>query len=407
MIELVSPAGSFDRFLTALHYGADAVYIGGKEFSLRAFSENFTLAQMKEAIVIARSKNKKIYAALNIFAANDDFKTLPKYIEKLAKIGVDAVIASDLGIIKLAQKIAPELSIHLSTQANTTNLYSAIAYAQMGIKRIVLARELSLKEIAAIRTGLDKDFKDVRLEAFVHGAMCVSYSGRCLLSNYLSDRASNRGECVQPCRWEYYISEVNRAEQKFEVQQDGRGTYILNSKDLNMLPYIDKLYEAGVTAFKIEGRAKSSYYLATVTNAYRRAIDGFYKTAPKFKIDKNLLEEPYKASNRSFTTGFYFGDTDRQNLSGSSPVSEYEFLAEVIGYDDGKGAILVEQRNRFLAGDTVEILSNGVNFNKRFKIEKMFDTDGAELTDAKNVQQKIYIKSDIALAQKDILRRAK
>lgn len=405
MIELLAPAGDYQKFLTALHFGADAVYIGGKDFNLRAFSDNFSLDEIKRAVETAHKLGKKIYVTLNIYASNDDFKTLPKFIKDISDAGVDAVIVSDIGIINFVREFAPKTEIHLSTQANVTNVFSALAYAKMGIKRIIPAREISLKEIWDMRAVLPRD---VGIEAFAHGAMCISYSGRCLLSNYLTQRSSNRGECAQPCRWEYSITEKSREGERYEIEEDKRGTYILNSRDLNMLAYIDKMHHSGITSLKIEGRAKSSYYVATIVNAYRRALNSYYKTMPRYSPEKTILEEPVKASNRGFTTGFYFGnesDETRENIETSAPTQTYEFVAEVLGYENG--AAVLEQRNKFSVGETVEILSPDENFLRSFTVEKITDESGADITVADKVKAKLYVKCPFTLKEKDILRRKK
>ncbi|MGN1207902.1 MAG: peptidase U32 family protein, partial [Christensenellales bacterium] len=283
-IELLSPAGDMEKLKTAFYFGADACYFAGKKFGLRAFSSNFDDEQLKESIEYAHKLGKKCYITLNILAHNADFDGMAEYIKYLDEIHADAVIVSDIGIMSLVKTVAPNLEIHVSTQANITNKYSAMEFVKFGAKRLILARELSIEEIKEIRDYIPKD---IVLETFVHGAMCISYSGRCLLSNYLTGRDSNRGACVQACRWEYCIREKNR-DDYMEVQEDNRGTYILNSKDLCMIEHIKDLYDAGVRSFKIEGRMKSPYYVATTTNAYRRAVDEFYESK---QLDKTLVDE--------------------------------------------------------------------------------------------------------------------
>lgn len=403
VMELLAPAGDYQKFLTAMHFGADAVYIGGKDFNLRAFCENFTMEEIAKAAEYAHARGKKIYVALNIFAHTADFKALPKFVVDLAAAKVDAVIVSDMGVMNFVKEFAPALDIHLSTQANVTNVFSALAYARMGVKRIVLARELSLKEIADIHFALPKG---VEVETFAHGAMCISYSGRCLLSNYLTDRNSNKGECAQPCRWEYSITEKSREGEQYTIEEDKRGTYILNSRDLNMLPYINQLHFAGIKSLKIEGRAKSAYYTATVINAYRRALDLYAKTMPRYQPDETLLAEPANASNRGFTTGFYFENkTEKENLRSSAPQQNSEFIAEVLG--SGAGTATVEQRNKFQVGETLEILSPDDNFLKTFKVEKITDELGTDVTVADKVKAKLTLNCPYKLSEKDILRRKK
>ncbi|MBE5746322.1 MAG: U32 family peptidase [Clostridiales bacterium] len=396
-IELLSPAGDMEKLKTALYFGADACYLAGKNFGLRAFSSNFTQEELIEAVTLAHEKGKKIYVTLNILAHNIDFEGLEEYVKFLDKIKIDAVIISDIGILSVVKKAAPNLEIHISTQASITNKYSALEYVKMGAKRLVLARELSLEEIKEIRDYLPED---IVLETFIHGAMCISYSGRCLLSNYLTNRDSNRGACVQACRWEYCIREKNR-EDYYEIQEDNRGTYILNSKDLNMIEYIKELYNAGVTSFKIEGRMKSPYYVATVTNAYRRAIDDFYDNR---ELNKSLLEELDKTSHRKYTTGFYHKNNNKENLESSNPTQTHEFIAKV-KEDSKNGYVLIEQRNRFKVGDTLEVLSPNDNFNKQIVVEELLNTEGAQVLDANRVQQPLYLKTNLNLKANDILRK--
>ena len=403
MIELLAPAGDINKLKTAIHFGADAVYVGGSMFSLRANAKNFGKEELLEAIEYVHSAGKKIYVAVNIFAFNDDFEELKKYFVFLKEAKVDAVIISDPGVIAICKEVAPGLEIHLSTQANTTNKYAAKFWADNGVKRVVLARETKLEDIKGIREYLPDD---VEIEAFVHGAMCISYSGRCLLSNALTGRSSNRGDCVQACRWEFEFYEKNRKGSPLTIGEDEKGTYILNSKDLNMIEHIDKLIEAGVYSFKVEGRMKSPYYVASVINAYRKAIDLYYKDPKNYKPSQALIDELFKNSHRDYTTGFYFGEKDSVCLETSQPKCDYEFIAEVRGYDEEKGMLIVEMRNRFQKGDVLEILSNNDEYwNKQLKIEEMYDEKGNPIDDAKLVQQKIYIKTDMKLTERDILRK--
>lgn len=398
MLELLAPAGNMEKLKTAFRFGADACYMAGKKFGLRAFSGNFAEDELKEAVEYAHGLNKKIYVTVNIVAHNNDFDGLKEYLIYLHEIGVDAIIVSDIGIMNIAREFVPDLDIHVSTQANVTNKYTAKFYCDMGVKRLVLARELSIQEIREIREYIPRE---VEIETFVHGAMCISYSGRCLLSNYLTNRDSNRGACVQACRFEYTICEKSRNGEHYEIQEDNRGTYILNSKDLCMIEYIDELKNAGVTSFKIEGRMKSPYYVATVTNAYRRAIDN-YNSGLDF--DKSLLDELEKTSHRRYTTGFYFGAQDKEYLQDSMPIQTCEFMAIV---KDGTkdGYAIIEQRNRFKVGDILEVLSPGKSFNSKITVEEMFDDKGVNIDDAYRVQQTIKIKTDVDLCVGDILRK--
>lgn len=392
MVELLAPAGTFLKLKTAFKFGADAVYFAGKKFGLRAFAGNFEDDEIEKAVNYAHSLNKKVYITVNILAHEADFDGLKEYIEYLDKIGVDAVIVADVGIIKLIRDVAPNLDIHVSTQANVTNSYSAKFFQDMGVKRIVLARELSIEEIKKIHEAVP----DMELEAFVHGAMCISYSGRCLLSNYFTGRDSNRGACVQACRWEYTITEKSRQGQQFPIEEDERGTYILNSKDLCMIKHLKELEEAGICSFKIEGRMKSEYYVACTVNAYRRAINGE-------DVDISELE---KSSHRLFTTGFYFGEKDKECFTSSSPVQTHEFMALVL--EDAKdGYVKIEQRNRFKVGDILEVLSPDENFNKKIKITEIKNLKGELIDDAKKVQEVLYLRTELALKEGDILRAEK
>lgn len=402
--ELLAPAGDMNKLKTALHFGADAVYVGGSAFSLRANAKNFDDKMLKDAVEYTHSVGKKIYVAVNILAKNHDFAMLGDYFAYLSQIDVDAVIISDPGVMMVCKAFAPNMEIHLSTQANTTNKYSAKFWADQGVKRIVLARETSMSDIKEIREFLPDD---IEIEAFVHGAMCISYSGRCLLSNALTGRASNRGDCVQACRWEYKIVEANRGGEPLTIGQDGdKGTYILNSKDLNMIEHIDELIQKGVYSFKIEGRMKSPYYVASVVNAYRKAIDSYYTNPSTYKPNEQLTSELFKNSHRDYTTGFYYDSSDSVCLNTSQPKCDYEFMAEVKCYDERRGGIIIEQRNRFKVGDTLEILSNNDEYwNKEIVIKEMYDTDGNIVEDAKIVQQQLFIPTSYKLTERDILRK--
>lgn len=388
MIELLAPAGNRNKLNTAFHFGADAVYVGGTQLSLRAYADNFNDDSLREGVEFAHSLNKKVYVAVNIFPKNRDFGIINEFLQFLETIRADGVIVSDLGVLKAASRY--KTPIHISTQANTTNGYAARVYQDMGASRLILAREVSIAEMGEIRNMVEME-----LEAFIHGAMCISYSGRCLLSNYLAARDGNRGECVQACRWEYIIREKGKAEELI-VTEDDRGTYILNSKDLNMIGHLRQLKDAGVNSFKIEGRMKSEYYVANVVNAYRRAIDNNYTAT------KELKEELIKSSHRRYTTGFYLDEKDREDIVSSKSAGGYQFAAEVIGRKEG--GIVVEQRNRFRKGDTLEVLSNNKYFKKQILIDKMYDICGNIIDDAKIVQQELYIPTDYKLNKLDILR---
>ena len=403
MLELLAPAGNYEKLKKVFYFGADAAYIGGKSFSLRSFADNFDDADLKRAVEYAHSLGKKLYVTVNIFAKNADFSALEKYFPFLYDIGADAVILSDLGVFSLCRKVAPELSVHVSTQANTLNKYSAKVYADMGAKRIILARELSLDEIKEIREYLPAE---VELEAFCHGAMCISYSGRCLLSDYFSARPSNRGECVQACRWNYEIRERSKDGEFYPVEQDERGTYILNSKDLNMIDHIDDLAAAGVFSLKIEGRMKSEYYVSTVVNAYRRAIDAYYERGADYKNDGSFAEELLKTSHRAFTTAYALGKNDNTvNYDDTQSKGDGTFIADVLGYDKETKTACVEMRNRFFEGDELEVLSPRDVLNAKIVVKNLKNELGENVKDAKIVQQKLYFYCETQLSAGDILRK--
>lgn len=400
MIELLAPAGNLERLETALHFGADAVYLAYKKFGLRAFADNFDLDELKQAVDYCHAKNKKVYVTINILAHDRDFETLPEFLAELDKIRPDGAIVSDLGVASLIKKIAPHVPLHLSTQANLTNKYAAKEYVDFGFKRLVLARELSLPEVRKIRDFIPDD---IEIEAFVHGAMCISYSGRCLLSNFLTGRSGNNGECAQSCRWEYFMREKSRTDE-LTMQEDEHGTYILNSKDMNMLEHIDKLVDAGVTSFKIEGRVKTSYYVASVVNAYRRAIDHLEKFGRPYVAPSELVEDLKKPSHRMYCTGFYFGDVQNNECyETSKPKQNYDFIALTL--DSTEGGAIVEMRNRFRVGDELEVLSPGAHHNAKIIVERMQNEKGEDIDDALLVKQKVKLFTSVPLQKGDILRR--
>ena len=387
--ELLAPAGNFEKLKTALRFGADAVYLGGKSFSLRSFSDNFTDEELKAAAEYVHARGKKMYVTVNIFAKNSDFSQLEKTFRFLQEIGADAALVTDAGAFALARKVAPNLPLHISTQANTTNAYAARFWQEAGAERVVLARELSLQEIAQIRDHCP----GLELEAFVHGAMCISYSGRCLLSNYLAHRDSNRGACVQACRWKFDLRARREEGGSLTAEEDERGTYLLNSKDLNMLSHLEEMRRAGVCSYKIEGRMKSSYYLATVVNAYRRVLD---KT---LSVEEGQ-EELKKVAHRAFTTAYMFGDNaETVNYEDSQESGTREYVADVLA------DCLVQMRNRFRTGDKLEILSPTDTFNRTFTVENMEDEASAPVQDAKLVMQKLRLSCPYPLREGDILRR--
>ena len=393
-MELLAPAGNFDKLATAVHFGADAVYFAGKMYGLRAFAGNFDDDEIVKAMKFLHERGKKGYITLNIVAKNSDFQQIDKFLQLLVDAKVDGVIVSDVGMIYYLRKNFPQLNVHVSTQANVNNIYSAKFFADMGVTRIVLARELNLNQIKEIASSLKGK---VEIEAFVHGAMCISYSGRCLLSNYMTGRDSNRGACVQACRWNYTIREVNKKEE-YPIEEDQRGTYILNSKDLCMIKHLKELEEAGICSLKIEGRMKSDYYVASVVNAYRRALEH------KNKIEV-LEEELEKTSHRRYTTGFYFDSDDKEFLETSMPIQTAEFIAKVVETSQN-GKVKVEMRNRFKIGDELEVLSPTDSFLKKIKIDSIENGKGEQIDDCKRVQEIVTINCPYDLKKGDILRKA-
>ena len=397
MIELLSPAGSRERLEYALAYGEDAVYIAGSRYSLRAFADNFEPDELKSALELVHSKGKKAYITVNIYAHNSDIDGMEDYFRFLYDIGADAVLVSDLGVLEAAKKGAPELPVHISTQANVTNYAAARFFCNAGAERIVLARELSIEEIALIHQKVPQ----AELEAFVHGAACISYSGRCLLSDYLTGRSANQGKCAQPCRWGYELVPQGRTD-SFPIAQDERGTYILNSKDLCMIDHLGELADAGVTSFKIEGRMKTAYYTAAVTNAYRRATD---RLEAGLEPDPALKEELAKAANREFTTGFYFGPVQQgQRYESSKCRQSHEFSAVVLS-SNGE-YLTLEQRNRFRVGDVLEVLSpEPSRCGRKFTVESIISSQGCSVQAAPNPQERVKVPCTLRLEYMDILRR--
>ena len=402
-VELLAPAGDMERLITAERYGADAVYFGENSFGLRT-GVGFDIESIKKGIDYLHEHNKSAYITVNIIPHNDDLRGMDKYLSALDSYAADAMIVSDPGVITMAKEFAPHVKIHLSTQANTVNYKSALFWYNQGIKRIVMAREVSLNEIKEIRHHMPDDFE---IEAFIHGAMCISYSGRCLLSMYTTQRDANKGECAHPCRWEYTLIEKSRPGEYFDINEDDRGTYILNSKDLCMIEYIPYMIESGIDSFKVEGRNKTAYYVATVIGAYRKAIDRYLDNPASYEFDPASIDELKKASYREFTTAFYLGKPkDSQNYNSSSYIRKYDFVGKVLSYDDKTQYAVIEQRNRVCAGDKVEIISPYKNFIE-FTINEMFDEDGNRITCAPHPKQKFRIKIPHDLKPYDMLRRKK
>lgn len=402
-VELLAPAGNLEKLKIAISYGADAVYIGGEKFGLRAQSDNFSLHEMKQGVEFAHKRGKKVYLTMNIIPHNSDFDGMEEYIVNVLKIGIDAILVSDPGVFSVIKRVAPNMEIHISTQANNTNYRSANFWYDMGAKRVVLARELSLQEIKDIRANVPSDLE---LEMFVHGAMCISYSGRCLLSNYMTNRDSNKGECAHPCRWRYYLMEEKREGEYMPVFEDEKGTYIYNSKDLCLIEYLPDIIKAGVTSLKIEGRMKSAFYVATVVSAYRKAIDAYYRDKENYKFDVSLIDEVSKASHRAYTTGFFHKkpDGNEQIYNTSTYIREYDFLGMVLEYNKDTKVAKIQQRNRMILGDDIEVLNPDGSVFKQ-KITSMKNEYMEDIQTAPHPQMIVYIPMEQEVTEYSMLRR--
>lgn len=401
--ELLAPGGSLEKLKTAIDYGADAVYIGGEAFSLRVAAENFSNDDMREGIRYAHERGKKVYLTANILPHNSDIDEFEAFITEIKDYGFDAVLIADLGLFDMMREYAPEIPIHVSTQANNINYRSAIMWHKMGAKRVVLAREMSFKEIAEIR---EKIPEDLELEAFIHGAMCISYSGRCLLSNYMTGRDSNMGACAHPCRWNYKLVEETRPGEYMDVFENERGTFIFNSKDLCTIRHIPELVQSGIASFKIEGRVKTSYYVATVVGAYRREIDRYLADPDNYVFNEAEFDELCKVSHRPYTTGFYFGkpDENSQVYTSSSYIRDYDLIGIVQSYDSETGIATVTQRNRFFKGDEIEIIQPMKPFFTQ-TVESMTDENGTEIDVANHAEQIVLIKTALPVSAGAMLRK--
>lgn len=401
--ELLAPGGSLEKLKTAIEYGADAVYVGGEAFSLRAQAENFTVEELKEGIEFAHSRGKKVHLTANIIPHNADIAEFENYIEEIRPLGLDAILVADPGIFDIVRKKAPELPIHISTQANNVNYRSAAFWHSLGAERVVLAREMSLGEIAEIRA---KAPSDLEIEAFVHGAMCISYSGRCLLSNYMTARDANRGACAHPCRWNYALVEQTRPGEYMPIVENERGSFIFNSKDLCMIEHIPELVKSGIDSFKIEGRIKTAYYLATVVKAYREEIDRYFDDPEGYEFDKKQLAELCKVSHRPYTTGFYYSKPggEAQVYTDSSYIRDYDLVGLVTDYDAVAGMCTISQRNRFFDGDTVEIMQPGKPFFKQ-KIDGMCGGDGGKIEVANHAEMLVRFKTDFPVCPGAMVRK--
>ncbi|MTI94949.1 MAG: U32 family peptidase [Firmicutes bacterium] len=397
--ELLAPAGDLEKLRTAIVYGADAVYLGGQAFSLRAGAGNFNEAELIEALYHAHANGVRVYVAINIYAKNNDLQPLEEYVRWLEAAGVDAVIVSDVGVFQTVRRVAPGLEVHISTQASTSNTAGVNFWGELGARRVVLARELNLEEIKDIA-----DNTEVELETFIHGAMCMAWSGRCLISSFLTGRSANRGDCAQPCRWKYHLVEAQRPGEYMHVEEDERGTYIFNARDLCMLPYVPQLAAAGIASFKIEGRMKSVHYLATVVNAYRQAIDAWWQQGDNYQLDPAWLEELDLASHRPWSTGFYFGapGAEGQFTEHSRYLRHAAFVGVVRGWQDGE--LLVEQRGNFARGQTLDLVLPGSK-PVSIKVEAMTNAEGRPLERAPHAQQLVKIPWPQPVPEFTVLRR--
>lgn len=395
--ELLAPAGDMECLCAALDFGADAVYLAGQMFGMRTAPSNFTREELQTAVALAHVRGVRVYVTCNTVPRNKEIDLLPDYLAFLQAAGVDALIVTDLGVIDLAKRYAPKVELHVSTQAGITNYAAANAFYQLGAKRVVLARETTMEEIAEIRA---KTPKDLEIEAFVHGAMCMSFSGRCLLSNYMAGRDANRGACAQPCRWKYALVEEKRPGQYMPIYQEGEGSYILNSKDMCMVRHLPELLRAGVTSLKIEGRAKSSYYVAVTTNAYRWALDEL-EQHPDTPVSPWIVEELDKISHRPYSTGFYLGGEPGQETVQGGYVRNYEVIAVCEDYHDG--IAILSQRNRFFRGETADVLEVGEQpFD--LPLDELFDQDGQPIESAPHATMTVLLKTERPLKRGAILR---
>lgn len=399
-LEVLAPAGDEERFNAAINYGADAVYLGRKQFGMRASPLNFDFEQLCNAVKKAHAKGVKVYLTCNTLPRNNEIPFFEKFVCEAVEAKVDAMIVADIGLLMLIKKYAPDMEIHISTQTGIVNYVTARELYNMGAKRVVLARELSFDEIAEIRA---KCPSDMDIECFVHGAMCVSFSGRCLLSQYLVNRDANRGECAQPCRWGYHLMEEKRPGEYFPIFEDEKGTYILNAKDMCMIEHIDKLAEVGVTSLKIEGRAKSAYYVAVVTNAYRMAVDEYRKDPYNFKLPDWIRDEVYKVSHRKYSKGFFFGvPEESQYYENSGYIRNYDVVAVVEKCDSG--TVYCTQRNRFFAGDKVELLAPSCK-PVELTLDTLYDENGEQIETANHAMMKFSFKCDIVFPSGTVIRK--
>lgn len=398
-VEILSPAGDRECLEAAVNFGADAVYLAGEEFGMRTASKNFNHEQMADAVKFAHEREARVYVTCNTLPRNNELKALPAYLESLQAANADAVIVADLGVMELAKKHAPNLEIHMSTQTGIVNYAAANRLHDLGASRVVLARELSFEEIAEIRS---KTSTDLEIECFVHGAMCVSFSGRCLISSYLTGRDANRGDCAQPCRWKYHLYEENRDGQFFPVEETGSGTFLYNSKDMCMIDYIPQLIESGISSLKIEGRAKSAYYTAVTTNAYRHAKNDYLQLGKDYTLAPWIREELNKISHREYSTGFFLGTQPGQTTSTGGYIRDYDVVAVSENYKDG--ILTVSQRNKFLVGEVLDVLPpSGIPFV--FTVEKITNDKGENVDAAPHPMQILTIPCKTEVPKGSVIRR--
>lgn len=402
-IELLAPAGDLERLKTAFIYGADAVYIGGEIFGMRSAAKNFNKEDMAEGVRFAHERGKQVFVTVNIIPRNEEFEQLEAYLKELEEIGVDAVIVSDPGVFSVVKKVVPNMEIHISTQASTTNAASATFWYNQGAKRVVMARELSFEEIKEIR---DNSPEGMDIEAFIHGAMCMSYSGKCVISNYTTGRDANRGACAQSCRWKYTLVEEQENGDYEKVLDDVDAEFFFNTKDMCMINYIPQIIESGINSFKIEGRMKTAYYVATTVRAYRMAIDEYIKDPENWQFNPMWLEELKKGSHRHFSEGFYLGKTTTrdQNYESASYVRNYDFIGVVRGHEEESGLVIVEQRNRMFVGDEIEIIGP---YKETIygKILEMYNEENEPIESAPHAKQIVKMKLDIPVEEHYMLRK--
>lgn len=402
-IELLAPAGDLERLKTAFIYGADAVYIGGEIFGMRSAAKNFNKEDMAEGVKFAHERGKQVFVTVNIIPRNEEFEQLEAYLKELEEIGVDAVIVSDPGVFSVVKKVVPNMEIHISTQASTTNAASATFWYNQGAKRVVMARELSFEEIKEIR---DNSPEGMDIEAFIHGAMCMSYSGKCVISNYTTGRDANRGACAQSCRWKYTLVEEQENGDYEKVLDNVDAEFFFNTKDMCMINYIPQIIESGINSFKIEGRMKTAYYVATTVRAYRMAIDEYIKDPENWKFNPMWLEELKKGSHRHFSEGFYLGKTSTrdQNYESASYVRNYDFIGVVRGHEEESGLVIVEQRNRMFVGDEIEIIGP-YKETMYGKILEMYNEENEPIESAPHAKQIVKMKLDIPVEEHYMLRK--